>query len=350
MANNRIAGLAGIGLGLVIAAGCTPIRHNAYQGFDNIEPDLGTIPQGENPMPAAVAPVPAGEVVYPTAQPPKTPEYWQQHENPYEGMTQSAQPSKTKVSPGTIAGYDTYIVKGGDTFGGIAAKKGVPLKSLKSANPGIDYNRIKVGQKIAIPASAAKPDKVQPANQPGVHVVKQGEILGRIARQYGVKLADLKAANNLTGDKIFVGQKLRIPGKGAAEPVAAKKSGGAQDATIAAPVTVEQKRPAVQPAKVEPVQVPAFDIPVPEVKAEPVPEVKPVATPVAVPEFGIQPIAAPKADSQTTTYLASGNEDIYTIAINSTLSLADILRLNPQYSDNPSQKPPAGTPILIPVK
>lgn len=348
MANYKIAGLAGIGLGIIVAAGCTPIRYgNTYQGFDNVEPDLGPIPQGENPMPAAVAPVPSGEVIYPEARPPKAPEYWQQHENPYAGMAQPAKTApQTWAAPGTVAGYDTYIVKGGDTFGGIAAKKGIPLKTLKAANPGIDYNKIKVGQKIAVPAAAARPSQASAAPQGGVHVVKQGEILGRIARQYGVKLADLKAANGLTGDKIVVGQKLKIPGAGAAAPTKEARTPPAAKpaATVAAPATAEPVK-----AKADPVQVPTFDIAVPEVPSEPAAPATPALPEVPAPEFGIQPISAPAA-AQTTTYLANGSEDLYTIAINNTLALADIVRLNPKLGETPDVKLPAGTPVTIPVK
>jgi LysM repeat protein len=43
------------------------------------------------------------------------------------------------------------------------------------------------------------------------HVVQKGENLTAIAKACGVSVADLKKANNLTGDDIKVGQKLVIP-------------------------------------------------------------------------------------------------------------------------------------------
>ena len=45
------------------------------------------------------------------------------------------------------------------------------------------------------------------------HTVQKGDNLSSIARQYGVKVADLKKANNLANDNISVGQKLVIPQK-----------------------------------------------------------------------------------------------------------------------------------------
>lgn len=43
------------------------------------------------------------------------------------------------------------------------------------------------------------------------HTVVKGDSLARIARKYGVTVADLKAANNMTGDLIKVGQSMQLP-------------------------------------------------------------------------------------------------------------------------------------------
>lgn len=45
------------------------------------------------------------------------------------------------------------------------------------------------------------------------HRVRSGESLSKIARRYGVTVSAIKKANNLTSDKISIGQKLRIPTK-----------------------------------------------------------------------------------------------------------------------------------------
>jgi LysM repeat protein len=51
----------------------------------------------------------------------------------------------------------------------------------------------------------------KPASDTKEHVVQKGENLTAIAKTYGVTVAELKKANNLTGDEIRVGQKLAIP-------------------------------------------------------------------------------------------------------------------------------------------
>ena len=44
------------------------------------------------------------------------------------------------------------------------------------------------------------------------HVISRGETLSLIAQQYQVSLSSLRSANGIAGDRIRVGQVLRIPG------------------------------------------------------------------------------------------------------------------------------------------
>ena len=57
------------------------------------------------------------------------------------------------------------------------------------------------------------------------YVVKSGDSLSKIAKIHGTTVKALRAANNLKTDQIKVGQKLKIPAKGAAPepPPAAPK-------------------------------------------------------------------------------------------------------------------------------
>jgi LysM repeat protein len=58
----------------------------------------------------------------------------------------------------------------------------------------------------------AKENTVSEAGQSGtIYVVKSGDTLTRIARTYGTTTKAIEAANGLTGDRILVGAKLKIP-------------------------------------------------------------------------------------------------------------------------------------------
>ena len=59
---------------------------------------------------------------------------------------------------------------------------------------------------------AALPDKSLPTPAAVTHhTVRRGDSLWSIARDYGIDVDALKSANQLTGSRIYAGQKLRIP-------------------------------------------------------------------------------------------------------------------------------------------
>ena len=89
----------------------------------------------------------------------------------------------------------------------------------------------------------------------GVYIVKPGDFPERIAKRNNVKLADLLSANNLTIEssrKLRVGQKLVIPGAGAASASAAPRS-TAKKSAEKAPAAA----PAAETASAAPAAVPA---------------------------------------------------------------------------------------------
>ncbi len=107
------------------------------------------------------------------------------------------------------AGPDVHVVQSGETLAGIAARYGTTVAELMRLNSLRDPDLIYAGQRLLIRAGTAG-DKV--------HIVRRGQTLGSIARAYGVSVDDLRAANGLSGDLIFVGQRLRIPTPGSSTP------------------------------------------------------------------------------------------------------------------------------------
>ncbi len=51
-----------------------------------------------------------------------------------------------------VAGADEYVIKAGDTFAKIARAHGTTLADIAAVNPGVDSSKLKVGQKIKLPA------------------------------------------------------------------------------------------------------------------------------------------------------------------------------------------------------
>lgn len=96
-----------------------------------------------------------------------------------------------------------YVVQPGDTLTAIAARCGVKVDLLASANKLVDVNQIEAGQKLLIPGATIR------------HKVLPGETLTSIAGFYGVSVKELVSVNNLMDENlVFAGQNLIVPAGG----------------------------------------------------------------------------------------------------------------------------------------
>lgn len=93
-----------------------------------------------------------------------------------------------------------YTVRRGDTLSKIALRFDVGLGFLRQINK-LKSDLIRPGQKLRLRASRL---------EEAVHVVKEGETLTEIARRYRVSVSQLQRLNALVGDRILIGQKLRL--------------------------------------------------------------------------------------------------------------------------------------------
>ena len=173
-----------------------------------------------------------------------------------------AKPEAATAAP--AAGEATYTVAKGDTIAKIAAKHHVKRTDLEKANSLTAKSKLKLGQKLVIPAkgeapaaAAAAPAEAAPASapvaapapdagavppppmeaapaaapmgsaaapaaaapaahaapaaEPKTYQVKEGEDVYAVAIRWGVSPAELKALNNLSSSDLTPGQVLKIP-------------------------------------------------------------------------------------------------------------------------------------------
>ena len=111
-----------------------------------------------------------------------------------------------------------YTIKDGDIVSRISANYGISVSEIKRLNPDINVDRISIGQKIRVRGVATTEEKREPAAVEQVedssavwHTVVDGDLVGRIAAQYGTTIKRLQELNpNLNPDRISIGQRIRV--------------------------------------------------------------------------------------------------------------------------------------------
>lgn len=249
-----VLGAAALCVGMLGFVGC----NNQVMGkrdYVPATPGTAVAPMPEGPAvpadaaPKALTPAPATPATPATPAVPAA-----KSQSAYEPMKASASAPVSGApagkSGGAAAGVArTHVVKSGDTLGRLARQYSVSVAAIMQANnfDEAKARRLQVGQKLNIPASGtaavsgkapAKVDKAAKtaktgdkaavkgeavkgsgANGDGTYTIQPGDFPERIAHKLGVKVSELMKVNNLTPEtakRLKVGQKITVPGKGAA--------------------------------------------------------------------------------------------------------------------------------------
>lgn len=116
-------------------------------------------------------------------------------------------------------GAQEHVVTKGDNFSAIAKKYGVSVKAVEQANPGVSSSKLKVGQKLQIPAASNSASTTPAATMTTAtadgdtttYVVRAGDMLEKIARTHGTTAKTIMRLNNMKTTMIRPGQKLKLP-------------------------------------------------------------------------------------------------------------------------------------------
>ena len=115
-------------------------------------------------------------------------------------LQKTAAPARSAAIDDNDEEPSEYTVRRGDTLSKIALRFDVGLGFLRQINK-LKSDLIRPGQKLRLRASRL---------EEAVHVVKEGETLTEIAQRYRVSVSQLQRLNALVGDRILIGQKLRL--------------------------------------------------------------------------------------------------------------------------------------------
>ncbi len=280
-------------------------------------------------------------------------------------------PASASAAASVGAAPSTVVVKRGDTLSAICVRNHVKMSAVVAANPGLNPNRILVGQKIVIPgravaaaSAAAKSDKVMNAAAPAPvaasttapvktktsfksyngptkeYKVRSGDMLGKIAYASGITVRALKEMNKLSSDTLKVGQVILVP----AEKVVATKP-AVEDVKKAGvkPAAKKSAAPVAEPVKasaeVTPPVTVAKPVQAPVVEAAASAAATVVAAP-AVTAPAQAPVEAAVSDtaasapvdatpaSSAMTYTVKEGDDIVGVAIAWGISPSQLMDLN----------------------
>lgn len=102
-----------------------------------------------------------------------------------------------------------YTIQGGDTLSSIARQHGCSVAELRAANE-LTGDAIYAGRTLVIPV-CEPPPAVEPQAQGTPYEIQPGDFLERIAAEHGCSVAELMLANDLQNDVIYAGGVLAIP-------------------------------------------------------------------------------------------------------------------------------------------
>ena len=126
---------------------------------------------------------------------------------------------------------DEIVVRPGETLTSISRQHGVSIDRIVELNAIANPSRIYAGQRLRLEGAPSRPAAAAPSTPapapavPRTHTVRSGEHLTGIARQYGVTIAEIVAANGIANaSRIYAGQRLTIPGPAANAPAGAAPS------------------------------------------------------------------------------------------------------------------------------
>lgn len=162
---------------------------------------------------------------------------------PTPGPATTEEASEDSTEESADSGEIVHVVKQGQTLGFIAMLYGVTVDDIQAVNPGLNPERLSIGQEILIPNQPVTPTPpaptatatsevvptatptptptatftptpaptVAPRGGEKQYVVQSGDTLYEIADQFGVSVEAIRKRNGLTSDFLQVEQQLIIP-------------------------------------------------------------------------------------------------------------------------------------------
>jgi len=110
---------------------------------------------------------------------------------------------------GLLASWKVYRASRGESLAAIARRYGISETELRTANNIPKKQRTASAGDLVVPAKAMTTTIAANAR---IHTVRAGDTLYDLARRYGTTVQNLRSLNNLAGNQLEIGARLRVSG------------------------------------------------------------------------------------------------------------------------------------------
>lgn len=304
------------------------------------------------PVPAVEEPVPTSDIEVTTVPAPVV----------------DVKPVAAEPAPAPAPAPTVYTIQKGDTVSILSKRFNVRMEAIEKANPGLNRDKVRIGQKINIPAVSgevkaepaaklppapkgeAKPEPKTVEEYTGPvkeYVVKAGDTLGGIAYANGINIRQLKKLNNIPmgqqNNTVRIGQKLKIPAEPPAKPAKSAKPAEPQKTETVTPT------PNAVVAKPEPAATPAVQDATVQKPLDEVVEIKINKDVTKAPAVQPVPAEQPAEAPGVKTYTTQEGDDIVQLAIEFEIAPGQLVDANSDILSTPADTLKPGMVLKLPA-
>lgn len=117
-----------------------------------------------------------------------------------------------RIPPEERVTFVEHRVARGETLSHIALRYGVRVADIRAANPSVRPRALQIGERLIVPRAPSTVASL--AAEAAIYTVQRGDTLSAIARRHGVTAGDLARANGLALDAVIrPGDRVTIPGR-----------------------------------------------------------------------------------------------------------------------------------------
>ena len=101
-----------------------------------------------------------------------------------------------------------YTIRAGDTLFALSQQFNISVQAIINANPGIDPNRLQIGQTICIPRPVTP---TPPCPNGFYYAIRPGDTFFGISQQFGVSVEAIMSKSRNNPNRLQIGQIICIP-------------------------------------------------------------------------------------------------------------------------------------------